>query len=121
MSGDFWHFTIEHKGKIYYNDYLDSDGQILNINRDNWEVLNEEFEEINNEKLKIKLIKFGIKHFNDYQPKYENLTWGISNLSESDGEPWYKAYCQIFIRSSVLDYLFSLYSKRSNVILLLKI
>lgn len=76
-------FTVKHKGKTYYVDYLNSDGQILGLsNRDYWEVYNEDDEELPNHKikgdkvilnkkelrLKIKLIKFCIKHFEDYRP-----------------------------------------------------
>ena len=81
------HFTVKHKGKFYCVDYLSSDGQILGlINRDTWEICDEEYEELNvylfndtpkkerekiksNIKLANKLIKFCIKHFNDYKPK----------------------------------------------------
>ena len=61
-------FAVEHKGKTYYVDYLNSDGQILDTNRDYWEIIDEEWEEIEDNKLKIKLIKFCIKHFDDYKP-----------------------------------------------------
>jgi len=61
-------FTVEHKCKIYYVDYLNSDGQILGINRNCWEVIDEEWEEIEDNKLKLKLINFCIRHFNDYKP-----------------------------------------------------
>ena len=79
------YFTVEHKGKIYYVDYINSDDQILLGNRDYWEILDEELEELclcefqddtkeekeqikNNAKLMNKLIKFCVKHFNDYKP-----------------------------------------------------
>lgn len=78
-------FTVEHRGKKYYVDYLNSNGQILETNRFRWEVLDEELEELNiyvfndttkkelkqikkNARLYNKLIKFCIKHFEDYQP-----------------------------------------------------
>ena len=62
-------FTLSHKHKTYYIDYLISDGQILGLsNRDYWEILDEEWNEIEDNKLKIKLIKFCIRHFNDYNP-----------------------------------------------------
>lgn len=68
-------FTIKHNGKIYYVDYLNSDGQILGLsNRDYWEVLDEELENIDdyeNKRVFRSLIKFCIKHFNDYQPDYK--------------------------------------------------
>lgn len=68
-------FTVKHKGKIYYIDYLNSDGQILGLsNRDYWEVIDEEHEEIDiydNRKLVNKLINFCIKHFNDFKPNYK--------------------------------------------------
>lgn len=36
-------FYVRHKGKMYYIDYLNSDGQSLGlINRDNWEISDEE-------------------------------------------------------------------------------
>ncbi len=79
------YFTVEYKGKIYYVDYINSDNQILLGNRDYWEVLDEEIEELNiyvfkdttkkelkqidkNVKLTNKLVKFCIKHFEDYKP-----------------------------------------------------
>ncbi|MBU4308441.1 MAG: hypothetical protein KJ566_01450 [Nanoarchaeota archaeon] len=79
-------FVVEHKGRIYNIDYLNSDGQILGlINRNNWEVFDENSEELKiylfqeetkrekenvkkNKKLFIKLIKFCIKHFEYYNP-----------------------------------------------------
>ena len=80
-------FTVKHNGETYYISYLNSNGQILGLlNRDYWEVLDEEFEEINIfqnmtkkeeeqlekiAKLRSKLIKFCINHFNDYQPNYK--------------------------------------------------
>lgn len=65
-------FTVKHKGKTYYIDYLNSNGQIL-LNREIWEVINEDWKEIENKKLKIKLIKFCINQFNDFQPSKEEL------------------------------------------------
>ncbi len=77
-------FTIKLKDKTYYVNYLNSDGQTIGlINRDNWEVRDEEGEEINtyvfkntneieiNKNLKLvnKLINFCVKHFEDYQPE----------------------------------------------------
>jgi hypothetical protein len=63
-------FTIEHKGKEYYIDYLNSDGQILGLsNRDYWEIMDADWEEIEDERLKQNLISFCIKHFDDYKPK----------------------------------------------------
>lgn len=80
-------FTIEHKGKTYYVSYINSDGQIL-LNRFGWEVYDEESEELDiylfanasrnkreevlqNQKLYICLIKFCMRHFNDYKPEVE--------------------------------------------------
>ena len=81
------YFTVQYKGKTYYIDYVNSDGQTLLLsNRDYWEILDEEFEELclckfqndakeekeqikNNIKLANKLISFCIKHFDDYKPK----------------------------------------------------
>lgn len=80
-------FTVEYKGKTYHVSYLNSDGQVLSLlNRDNWEVLDEYFEELpvcqlkddakkekqnikTNINLSKKLISFCINHFNDYNPK----------------------------------------------------
>ena len=65
-------------------EYVNSDGQTLLLtNRDYWEVYDEEGEEVSeycfqdsdvkevekSAKLKFKLIKFCIKHFDDYKPK----------------------------------------------------
>jgi len=67
-------FTIKHKGKTYYVDFLDSDGYIGGFLQPGWEVLDEELEELSvcasNIKLYKKLIRFCIKHFNDYKPDY---------------------------------------------------
>ena len=78
-------FIVEHKGKCYSVDFLDSDGHILGLlNRYTWEVRDEEFEELNiyefstdtqkekevvkkNRKLADKLIEFCIKHFDDFK------------------------------------------------------
>ena len=80
-------FTVKHKGKYYYIDYLNSDGQILGLlNRNYWEITDEDREELDiyilsdttkkerqekekNAKLFDKLINFCIKHFDDYKPK----------------------------------------------------
>jgi hypothetical protein len=59
-----------------------SDDQILIGNRDYWEILDEELEEMDiyiwsdstkkeNQKLYLKLIKFCKKHFKDYHPNYK--------------------------------------------------
>jgi len=79
-------FVIKHRGKNYYVNYLNSDGQILGlINRNNWEIFNENSEELQiyifkgqskkdvekikkNVKLFDKLVGYCIKHFNDYNP-----------------------------------------------------
>ena len=81
------HFTIKHKEGFYYVSYLNSDGPILGlINRDTWEIYDEEGEELNvyifndttkeekeqirkNRILANKLIDFCIRHFDDYKPK----------------------------------------------------
>ena len=64
------YFTIEQKDKIYYLDYINCDSEsILLNNQDYWKIVDEEWEEVNDKKLKIKLITFCIKHFNDYKPK----------------------------------------------------
>ena len=60
-------FTVTNRGKTYYIDFINSDDEILLGNRDYWEILDEEWEEVN-KKLKIKLINFCIKHFDDYKP-----------------------------------------------------
>ena len=82
------YFTVEHKGKIYYVDYINSDDQILLGNRYYWEVLDEEQEELcicefknaakkekeqikKNRRLYNKLIDFCIKHFDDYKPRID--------------------------------------------------
>ena len=79
------YFTVTHKGKTYYVDYINSDEQILLGNRDYWQVLDEEHEELSiytfkntskkekqqidkNRELYLKLIKFCKKHFEDYKP-----------------------------------------------------
>ncbi|MBI2656938.1 hypothetical protein HYX03_04315 [Candidatus Woesearchaeota archaeon] len=83
------HFTVKHKGKFYYACYLNSDKPVLGlINRDTWEVYDEEGEELNiyifkdipkkelrqitkNGKLYSNLISFCIRHFDDYEPKID--------------------------------------------------
>ena len=77
-------FTVIHKGKTYYIDYVNSDDAIILGNRDYWEVLDEELEEISpyiigksnkqaekNVKLYYQLVEFCIEHFDDYQPDYK--------------------------------------------------
>ena len=82
-------FTVKHKSKTYYVDYLASDGPICGLfNRFNWEILDEELEELGiyefkgmskkekkevdeNVKLYNKLVNFCIKHFNDFKPNYK--------------------------------------------------
>lgn len=79
-------FWIEFEGKDYHVNYLNSDGQSLAmINRNNWEILDEDGEEVSfyvfkgddsnemkkakeNLKLTNKLISFCIKNFNRYKP-----------------------------------------------------
>ena len=88
------HFTIKHKEGFYYASYLNSDKPILGlINRDTWEVYDEEGEELNvyifndttkeekkkikkNVKLYNKLITFCIRHFNDYKPNHLYIKYG---------------------------------------------
>ncbi len=60
-------FTVTNRGKTYYIDFINSDDAIMLGNRDYWEVIDQEWEEIE-DKLKLRLIKFCIKHFNYYQP-----------------------------------------------------
>lgn len=80
-------FHVKTGNKIYYVNYLNSDGQTLGLlNRSAWEVYDAEGEEITfdylkemdkkekkqinkNYKLVNKLITFCIKHFNEYNPK----------------------------------------------------
>ena len=77
-------FIVNHKGKDYCVDYLNSDGHTLGLlNRDYWEITDEDCENVNiyifksdNKKIREevkknrilvqKLINFCIKHFNDY-------------------------------------------------------
>jgi hypothetical protein len=78
------HFTVKHKGKTYYISYLNSDKPCLALlNRFNWEILDEELEELNiyytngcnkkqidkNNELIEELISFCMKHFNDFNPE----------------------------------------------------
>ena len=78
---------VKYNKKVYYVGFLASDRQILGlINRDTWEILDEELEELcvcgfkgdtkkekqqikKNRILANKLISFCITHFNDYKPK----------------------------------------------------
>ena len=80
-------FLIKHKGKKYCVNYLNSDYPNPNLlNRDNWEIVDEDGEELNtyffksnmkNDKSKItlikqkydKLISFCIENFDNYNPK----------------------------------------------------
>ena len=84
-------FTVRHKERFYYASCLNSDKPILGlINRDAWEILDEELEELGicefqdaakkekeqarkNRILANKLIGFCIRHFNDYEPKIRNI------------------------------------------------
>ena len=79
-------FSVRYKNKLYFVDYVNSDGQDLRLlNRDNWEIYDEDHESLQiytlssmtkEEKLKIqknlkfaeKLIKFCMQHFEDYNP-----------------------------------------------------
>ena len=67
------YFTVKHKGKTYYIDFINSDDAILLGNRDYWEVLNEELEYIDDINLINKLVNYCIKHFDDYKPKINHL------------------------------------------------
>jgi hypothetical protein len=58
--------------KTYHIDFIDSNEPILLGNRDTWQVLDEELEEIKNKKFERNLIKFCIKHFDDYQSAHDN-------------------------------------------------
>ena len=80
-------FTINHKGQTYHISYLNSDGQTLSLlNRDNWEIFDENDEELNihifknaskkeqkkvGENLKLfgKIITFCKKNFYQYKPE----------------------------------------------------
>jgi len=80
-------FFVDHQGKIYYVNYLSSDGHILGLlNRDEWEITDENHEELqvyafqginknekvkirNNQKLANNLIKFCTEHFDNYAPE----------------------------------------------------
>ena len=84
-------FTVKHKERFYYVSYLNSDKPILGlINRDTWEICDEEGEELNtyilkdttkeekqqikkNTKLANRLIGFCIRHFSDYKPEIDYL------------------------------------------------
>ncbi len=74
-------FLVKHNGKEYYINYLDIDyNSSVLMNRDNWEIFDEDDEEISpyqfksskNKKeinLYYKLVEFCIKNFNHYNPK----------------------------------------------------
>ena len=82
-------FIVKHKGKSYFINYMDSNGQTLGLlNRNNWEVCDENSEELQvymfqgdgkkkkeqakkNLELAEKLVGFCIKHFEDYNPLEE--------------------------------------------------
>lgn len=82
-------FVILHQEKEYLVNYTNSDEQTPNLlNRNLWEVKDEDGEELNiyplgkiskkkkveieeNRRLVIKLIKFCIKHIHDYKPDTE--------------------------------------------------
>ncbi len=94
-------FFVQHNGKIYYVDYLNSDGHILGLlNRNNWEIYNEDSNELNiysfkgdskkkeketndNRKLFIRLVNFCIKHFDNYQPLKEKTKKGEIKLKRA--------------------------------------
>ena len=95
-------FTVEHKGRTYNVNFLDSDGQVLGLlNRDIWDIYDEEGEELNiyvfkdttkkelkqiekNLRLHYKLINFCTKHFNDYNPKNKLLNPKPLNSSSTE-------------------------------------
>jgi len=74
-------FLVKHSGKTYYVNYLDADYPSPTLlNRDKWEVIDEDGEEIgpyiiksvkntNNKKTNLyyKLIEFCVKNFNKYK------------------------------------------------------
>ncbi len=78
-------FLVEYRGKTYCIDYLNADYPALGlINRNNWEIIDENGEDLNtyflkserkaketgnNIRLFNKLIKFCIDNFNNYNPK----------------------------------------------------
>jgi|GEM_PF-1165340 len=82
-------FFVEHRGRMYYVNYLNSDGQILELlNRDEWEIMDEDHEKLKlyefqastkkekakirkNQKLADELIKFCTEHFEEYAPELE--------------------------------------------------
>lgn len=82
-------FRLKQGKKWYLVNYTNSDGQTPNLlNRDFWEVRDEDDEELDiyflgkinkkekeeiekNRKLVVKLIKFCIQHFYDYKPNIE--------------------------------------------------
>ncbi len=79
-------FTVVYKGKRYYVDYINSDGETLSLfNRDNWEIYDEYSEELQiytyyektkkekrdmkaNRDIFRKLVGFCLNHFEDYKP-----------------------------------------------------
>ena len=78
-------FEVKFKNKIYYVSYLNATTNNLSLlNRDYWEIYEEEGDELfefifkrnkfvldkNRRKLKIKLIRYCIKNFNNYKPKF---------------------------------------------------
>jgi len=82
-------FVVTHNGKEYFVNYLNSTEPIPGLlNRFHWEVFDENQEELNifefedttaeekekiqnNIKLRDKLIKFCIEHFNEYNPNFK--------------------------------------------------
>ena len=80
-------FFVQHKGKTYAVNYVNSDGQTLALcNRDNWDITDEEGELLNiysfskmakkdeqeikkNIHLFEELVNFCIKNFNKYSPR----------------------------------------------------
>ena len=79
-------FLVRYQGRCYFVDYVNSDGQALCLlNRDNWEVYDENHESLQvyllksmtkkdslmikkDVKLVEKLITFCVEHFEDYNP-----------------------------------------------------
>ncbi|MBI4116153.1 hypothetical protein HY449_00230 [Candidatus Pacearchaeota archaeon] len=79
-------FLVEYKGKEYYVSYLSADYPTLLLNRESWEITNEDGEELQiyqfssankkerekiEENIKIfnRIVGFCIKKFNAYNPK----------------------------------------------------
>jgi hypothetical protein len=86
-------FFVKHRGRTWYVSYVNSDGQTLALlNRDNWEIFDDENEELqvylfnnaskkekeqveSNIALRDKLVSFCMNHFNDYLPEDLEDCW----------------------------------------------